>query len=156
LATPTYHLTVLTAEGELYRTRHAEFVVLPGTEGELGVLDHHVPLVVTLSAGGLRVTHQGGEEEVLFVTGGFADIARNESGETEVSVLADTGERAHEIDAAAAEDARRRAQDLLSQRLSAEEYAEAAAMLEQAVGRIRVTEMTRRRRPTRGERAMRG
>lgn len=88
-----YKLSVLTAEGELYRTRKAEFVVLPAAEGELGVLDSHVPLVVTLGEGTLRITQAGGAEDVLRVSGGFADIAQNREGDTEVSVLADSGER---------------------------------------------------------------
>lgn len=151
----TYNLQVLTAEGELYRTDNAEFVVLPGSEGELGVLDRHVPLVVTLKAGPLRITHAGGDEEIFFVAGGFADISQDSEHQTTVSVLADSGERAHDIDEAAAVEARRQAQELLSQRLSAEDYAEASAMLERSIGRIRVAEISRRRRAPRSERGMR-
>ena len=103
---PKYRLEVLTAEGELYRTDDAEFVVLPGAEGELGVLDHHVPLVVTLSAGPLTITQENSQEEVLFVAGGFADISQDKDGETLVSVLADAGERAGDVDEAAAEERR--------------------------------------------------
>jgi F-type H+-transporting ATPase subunit epsilon len=153
---PKYQLEVLTAEGELYRTDDAEFVVLPGAEGELGVLDHHVPLVVTLSAGPLTITEEGGQEEVLFVAGGFADISQDKDGETLVSVLADAGERAGDVDEAAAEESRRQAQELLAQKLSDEDYAEASALLERSVGRIRVAELSRRRRTSRGERPMRG
>ena len=149
-----YSLSVLTAEGELYRTSKAEFVVLPATEGELGVLDRHVPLVVTLGAGPLEVT-EGGDADVLFVAGGFADISQDEEGHTHISVLADAGEHARDIDEAEAQEARRRAEELLKQKLSAEDYAEAAAMLERSIGRVRVAELSRRRRPTRSERAMR-
>ena len=153
---PKYRLEVLTAEGELYRADDAEFVVLPGSEGELGVLAHHIPLVVTLSAGPMTIRLEGGQEEVLFVGGGFADISRDGEGETVVSVLADAGERASDVDEAAAEETRRRAQEMLSQKLSDEDYIEASAMLERSVGRIRVAELNRRRRTPRGERAMRG
>jgi F-type H+-transporting ATPase subunit epsilon len=152
----TYHLEVLTLEGELYRTDDAEFVVLPGADGELGILDRHVPLVVTLRPGPLTISHQGGEDEILFVAGGFADISRDPEGDTVVSVLADAGERAADVDEAAAEEMRKRAQEMLSQKLSDEDYAEASAMLERSIGRIRVAEISRRRRPARSERAMRG
>ncbi|MDP9325617.1 MAG: ATP synthase F1 subunit epsilon [Candidatus Dormibacteraeota bacterium] len=153
---PTYRLHVLTVEGELYRTDDAEFTVLPGADGELGILDRHVPLVVTLKPGPLTITHGSGEDEVLFVAGGFADISRDPEGKTVVAVLADSGERAADVDEAAAEEMRRRAQEMLAQKLSDEDYAEAAALLERSIGRIRVAEISRRRRPARSERAMRG
>jgi F-type H+-transporting ATPase subunit epsilon len=128
---PTYRLQVLTVEGELYHTDDAEFTVLPGADGELGVLDRHVPLVVTLKPGPMTITHGRGEDEILFVAGGFADISRDPEGNTVVAVLADAGERAADVD-------------------------EAAALLERSIGRIRVAEISRRRRPARSERGMRG
>src|SRR5713101_7928134 len=141
------HVSVLTAEGGLFDGA-ADFVVVPGSDGELGILDGHVPLVATLKAGPLRVT-AGGDEDVLFVSGGFVEMGR-EPGDgaeerTAVTVLADSGERAHDIDEARAEEARSRAQEMLGQRLSAEEYAAAAAALERSSGRIRVADLARRR-----------
>ena len=97
-----FHVSVLTAEGALYQSDRAEFVVLPAAEGELGVLDRHVPLVALLKPGPMTVTQEGGDEEVLYVSGGFVDISRDAEGGTTVTVLADSGERAHDIDEAAA------------------------------------------------------
>jgi F-type H+-transporting ATPase subunit epsilon len=134
---------VVTAEGSLYDSE-AEFVVLPAADGEIGILPRHSPLVAVLKAGPLRTT-SGGDEEIFFVSGGFADVARDGE-DTTVTVLADSGERAHDIDEAAAEESRRRAQEILAQRVSAEEYAEAAGLLEHSVQRIRVAEIARRRR----------
>jgi len=148
-------VTVMTAEGSLY-AGDASFVVVPAFDGELGVLPRHVPLMALLKPGAVRVEH-GGDEEYLFVSGGFAEVGREGEGQetTVVSVLADTGERAHDIDEARAEEARKRAHELLSRQLSAEEYAEAAALLERSTARIRVADLSRRRRGRR-EPPMRG
>ncbi len=142
-----FPVSVLTAEGRLYAS-DAEFVVVPAAEGELGILDRHEPLLALLKAGPLRVTRDGvggGDEEVLFVSGGFVDVGRDADDKTVVTVLADSGERAHDIDEARAEEARRRAQELLGQRLSAVDMAEAAALLERSTARIKVAELSRRR-----------
>jgi F-type H+-transporting ATPase subunit epsilon len=138
-------LSVYTAESQLY-AGDADFVVVPAVEGELGILPRHSPLVALLKPGELRYTH-GGEEDYFFVSGGFVNVAR-EGDATAVTVLADTGERAHDIDEARAAEARRRAQEMLQQRLSAEEYADAAALLARASQRVRVAEVARRRRST--------
>jgi F-type H+-transporting ATPase subunit epsilon len=146
-----FPLSVVTAEGQLYRAE-VEFAVFPAAEGELGVLDRHEPLLALLKAGPLRVSPGGigaGDEDVLFVSGGFVDVGRDEEDKTVVTVLADSGERAHDIDEARAEEARHRAQELLSQRLSAQDYAEAAALLQRSTARIRVADLGRRRAPKR-------
>jgi F-type H+-transporting ATPase subunit epsilon len=141
---PELQLAVYTAEGRLYDST-AEFVVLPAEEGELGILPEHSPLVALLKPGALRASIGGEEPELFFVSGGFVDVARD-GAETRVTVLADSGERAHDIDEARATEARRRAEELLAKTLSAEEYAEASALLERSVARIRVAELGRARR----------
>lgn len=148
-----FPVSVLTAEGRLYSSE-AEFVVVPAAEGELGILDRHEPVLALLQAGPLRISKEGlgsGDEEVLFVSGGFVDVGRDEDDKTVVTVLADSGERAHDIDEARAEEARRRAHELLGQKLSLQEMAEAAALLNRSTARIRVAELSRRR-PSRRER----
>ena len=142
------HVSVLTAEGRLF-DGSADFIVVPGSDGELGVLQGHVPLVATLKPGPVRVS-TGNDEDILFVSGGFVEVGREpaDGGEqTSVTVLADSGERAQDIDEARAEEARRQAQALLGEKLSSEEYAAAAAALERSSARIRVAETARRRRP---------
>jgi F-type H+-transporting ATPase subunit epsilon len=146
-----FPISVLTAEGRLYNS-DVEFVVVPAADGELGILDRHEPLLALLKAGPLRITKDGvggSDEEVLFVSGGFVDVGRDEDDKTVVTVLADSGERAHDIDEARAEEARRRAQELMGQKLSSQEMAEAAALLERSTARIRVAELGRRRTPRR-------
>jgi F-type H+-transporting ATPase subunit epsilon len=146
-----FPVSVLTAEGRLFGGE-AGFVVVPAADGELGILDRHQPLLALLKAGPVRINKEGvggSDDEVLFVSGGFVDVGRDEDDKTVVTVLADSGERAHDIDEARAEEARRRAQELLGQRLSLQEMAEAAALLNRSTARIRVAELGRRRAPRR-------
>ena len=134
----TLHVEVVTAERELYNGE-ADLVSAPGSEGRLGILPRHAPLITTLATGELRIKLQGAEEP-LFVSGGFLEVRSNT-----VTVLADTAEHAEEIDQARAEEARRRAQERLDQSQSDQERAELLGALERAMTRLRVAEMARRR-----------
>ncbi len=134
----TMHVEVVTAERELY-SGEADVVIAPGSEGELGILPRHAALLTTLKVGELLI-RLGGAEEPLFVSGGFLEVSNNS-----VTVLAETAERAEEIDQARAEAARRRAQEHLEQARSDVERAELVGALERAVARLRVAEVTRRR-----------
>jgi len=86
----------------------ADMVIAPGTEGEMGILPHHAPLLTTLAYGFLRVRH-GSQEDVFAVSGGVMEVRPDV-----VTVLADVGENVAEIDEARAEAARRRAAELLA------------------------------------------
>ncbi len=130
------HVELVTAEGRVL-SQEADFVVAPGSAGELGVLPHHIPLLTTLRPGEVMVRNEG-VEEYLFVSGGFLEVLPDR-----VVNLADAAERADEIDLARAEAARRAAEEALSARAS---DAEAAAKLERALYRLRVAEVRRRRR----------
>ncbi len=134
----TMHVEVVTAERELY-SGEADVVIAPGSEGELGILPRHAALLTTLKVGQLLI-RLGGAEEPLFVSGGFLEVSNNS-----VTVLAETAERAEEIDQARAEAARRRAQEYLQQAQSDVERAELVGALERAVARLRVAEVARRR-----------
>lgn len=134
----TMHVEVVTAERELY-SGEADMVIAPGSEGELGILPRHAALLTTLKVGQLLI-RLGGAEEPLFVSGGFLEVSNNS-----VTVLAETAERAEEIDQARAEAARRRAQEHLQQAQSDVERAELVGALERAVARLRVAEVARRR-----------
>jgi F-type H+-transporting ATPase subunit epsilon len=86
----------------------ADMVLLPGTDGEMGILPHHAPLLTTLKYGIIRVRSQ--ERETLFtVAGGFAEIQPDI-----VTILADAAENVEEIDVARAEAARKRAEEILA------------------------------------------
>jgi len=85
----------------------ADIVVAPGSEGEMGILPNHAPLLTSLGAGFLRVRY-GGQEEIFVVSGGVMEVRP-----TGVTVLADVGESVDEIDTARAEAARAKAEALL-------------------------------------------
>ena len=134
----TLHVEVVTAERELYNGE-ADMVSAPGAEGRLGILPRHAALLTFLMPGELRITLRDAEEP-LFVSGGFLEVLNNT-----VTVLADTAEHAEEIDQARAEEARRRAQERLTQAHSDIERAELQGALERAVSRLRVAELAHRR-----------
>src|ERR687883_788783 len=96
---------IVTAEREVFAEDAADMVVAPGSEGVLGILPRHAPLLTTLVPGVIRIK-RGGSEEAMSVGGGFLQVARDQ-----VLVLADTAERADEVDEARAEAGRRRARD---------------------------------------------
>jgi F-type H+-transporting ATPase subunit epsilon len=134
---------LVTAEGRLV-SKEADFVIAPGIEGELGVLPRHIPLLTPLRPGEVTVRNDG-QDEYLFVAGGFLEVLPDK-----VVILADAAERAEDIDEARAEEARKRAQQLLEEKVEGADAAVAAAALERAVMRLRVAELRRRhRRPER-------
>lgn len=133
------HVDIVTVEGRRFKG-DADFVIAPGSEGELGVLPRHVPLLTALSPGSVKVRNDG-EELLFFVGGGFLEVRPDQ-----VTVLADAAERADDIDEARAEEARRRAADLLQQKLSDADQAAASAALARAEARLRLAELRRRRR----------
>jgi F-type H+-transporting ATPase subunit epsilon len=130
---------LVTAEGRLV-SKEADFVVAPGVEGELGVLPRHIPLLTPLRAGEVTVRNDG-QDEYLFVAGGFLEVLPDK-----VVILADAAERAEDIDEARAEEARKRAQQLLEEKVEGPDAAAAAAALERATMRLRVAELRRRHR----------
>ncbi|GCE14315.1 F0F1 ATP synthase subunit epsilon [Tengunoibacter tsumagoiensis] len=132
----TLHVEVVTADRELYNGE-ANIVDVPGADGQLGILPHHAALLALLKPGPL-VIKLNGAEEAIFVSGGFLEVSNNS-----VTVLADTAERAEDINEARAEAARRRAQERLADVRSNTERAQLQAALERAVNRIRVAEMVR-------------
>jgi len=133
-------LDIVTAEREVY-TEDVDVVIAPGVEGQLGILPHHAPLMTTLQAGELRV-RKGGEEVSMAISGGFLEVRPDR-----VVVLADTAERAEEIDVARAEEAKQRARERLSEKqvVGADE-ARVEASLRRALIRLKVAEKRQKRR----------
>jgi len=135
-------LDVVTA-GRMVYSDSVDVVVAPGFEGQLGILPHHTPLMTALLPGELRIK-KGGEEVSLVISGGFLEVRPDK-----VVVLADTAERADEIDVERAEAARKRAQERLSQqRELGIDGTRAEASLRRSLARLRVAETARRRRVT--------
>ncbi len=130
---------LVTAEGRVL-SEEADFVRAPGMAGELGVLPNHIPLMTPLRTGEVLVRNDN-REEFLFVAGGFLEVLPDK-----VVILADAAERAEDIDEARAEESRRRAQQLMEQRSSDADVAEAAAAMERALFRLRIAELRKRGR----------
>ena len=131
---------IVTAERLVYSEEGVERLIVPGVEGELGVLTLHAPLLTMIQPGVLRIV-KGGDEVEMAITGGFIEVRQNR-----VTILADAAERAEEIDTVRAEEARRRAQRRLEERAAEEDLARAEASLARALARLKVAERRRRRR----------
>ena len=131
-------LEIVTPE-RVVLTDDVDMVIAPASEGYVGILPHHAPLLTTLGPGELRVK-KGGAETSLAVFGGFMDVRPDR-----VVVLTEAAEHAEEIDEARAEQARARAREVLQAGPVGLEEARARASLERAMVRLRVSERRRRR-----------
>ncbi len=126
------HLTITTPQGEILRDR-AAYVVLPTTEGYIGILPRHIPLVSTLAAGVVSYRReQGGERHVTAVSAGFVEVS-----EDEISVLADAAEKPDEIDVGRAREALRRAERHLEAGEEDVDTLRARAAIQRAVARLK-------------------
>ena len=136
----TISLEIVTAERVVY-SEDVDVVVAPGVEGQLGILPQHTPLMTMLEPGELMV-RQSGEEQSMFVSGGFLEVQGNK-----VTVLADTAERAEEIDAERAEEARHRAEERIGEPVTAGlDLARAQASMMRSLMRLKVAEKSRKKR----------
>jgi F-type H+-transporting ATPase subunit epsilon len=134
-------LEIVTPERQVF-SDEVDSVQVPGSEGELGVLPHHAPLVSTLGVGELRY-RKGGVEESFAIVGGFLQVRPDK-----VVVLAETADMASEIDLEKAEEARREAERALETGFKeGADLAAARAALQQALLRIRVAERRHREGP---------
>lgn len=124
-------LEVVTPSRHVLRTE-AESLIVPSTEGYLGIMHNHAPLVAGLAAGVLFYGQAGEEKERLALTGGFLEVTDNK-----VTVLADAAELAEEIDVVRAEEARRRAEQRLRTRDEKIDYARAELAMQRAIIRLR-------------------
>jgi F-type H+-transporting ATPase subunit epsilon len=136
-------LEIVTPERLAY-SDEVDSVVLPGSEGEMGVLPHHAPLVSTLGVGELRI-RKGGTEESFAIVGGFVQVRPDR-----VVVMAETADMASEIDLEKAQEARHEAERALESGYhEGADLSAARAALQQALLRIRVAERRHREGPRR-------
>jgi F-type H+-transporting ATPase subunit epsilon len=135
------HCEVVTAERTVVAT-DVDMVVAPGIEGQLGILPHHAPLIAALTYGELVLRREGQADEFIAIGGGFMEV-----GPEHVTILADSAERADEIDEARAEEARVRAEELMAQsRKEDMDLARAEAALRRSMVRLKVARHKRRHR----------
>jgi F-type H+-transporting ATPase subunit epsilon len=130
---------IITGERVVLKQEDVDLVTIPGVEGELGILPGHAKLITLLSHGEMRIRHQGGDD-FFAVFGGFLEVADNK-----VIVLADTAERASEIDIQRAALARESAETALRYRDAVVDLAEAEAALQRAAIRERIGQRRRGR-----------
>jgi F-type H+-transporting ATPase subunit epsilon len=140
---PTIQLEIVTVEGKIFDD-HVNMVIAPGSRGVMGILPRHAPLLTSLDYGELQIKKEGEEDQFFAIGGGFMEVQPDH-----VVILADSAERAEEIDMARAEAARQRAEELISGAKEAEaDLARAQAALRRSLIRLKVV---RRRRRERGE-----
>ena len=133
----TMQCDIVSAEQEIF-TGMVETLVAAGSYGDLGIYPGHAPLLTTLQPGPVRVVKQNGEEEFIFVSGGFLEVQPHR-----ITVLADTAVRANDLDEAAALEAKKHAQDLLDQQNADLDLGRATAELAEAVARLRTIQQYR-------------
>ena len=101
----TIHVDVVSAEESIF-SGEAEFIVLPGEAGELGIYPRHTPLITRIKPGAVRIQKPGGEDEFVFIAGGILEVQP-----AVVTVLADTAIRGHDLDEAKANEALKNAEE---------------------------------------------
>ncbi len=136
----TMHVDIVSAEREIY-SGTVEEVFAPAEMGEVGIMPRHSPLVTRLQAGEVRVKPEGQSEmESIFVSGGILEVQPHV-----VTILADTGMRADDLDEAKALEAKQRAEEMLKDQESKMEFAKAKAELVAAVRQLEMIKNQRRR-----------
>ena len=135
----TIHVDVVSAEEKIF-SGLAEFVVLPGEVGELGILPGHMPLMTRIRPGAVRLKLPNqAEEELIFVAGGILEVQPGL-----VTVLADTAIRGHDLDEVKASEAKRKAEEALADRSAELDYARAQSELAEAVAQLAAIQRLRK------------
>ena len=136
----TIRVDVVSAEEQIF-SGDAEFVVLPGVEGELGIYPRHAPLLTQIKPGAVRIKVAGqAADELVFVNGGYLEVQP-----ARVTVLADTAIRAKDLDEASAQAAKKAAEEAMQNKTSREEIASAEAELAIAVAQLEAIRKMRHR-----------
>jgi F-type H+-transporting ATPase subunit epsilon len=135
----TIHVDVVSAEESIFEGE-AEFIALPGEQGELGIYPRHTPLITRIKPGTVRIKIAGqAQEEVVFVNGGVLEVQPNS-----VTVLADTALRGSDLDEAKATEAKRLAEEALANRSAEIDYAQAQAELASAIAQLQAIKRLRK------------
>ena len=136
----TIHVDVVSAEASIFEGE-AEFVALPGEAGELGIYPQHTPLITRIRPGAVRIKVAGqNDEEFVFVAGGILEVQPNR-----VTVLADTAIRGHDLDEAKAEEAKRLAEEAMTNAKSDIDFARAQSEFAMMAAQIAAIQKLRRK-----------
>ena len=140
MAAATIHVDVVSTEAEIF-SGEAEFVVLPGEVGELGIYPRHTPLITRIKPGPVRILPAGGgEEQLIFVAGGILEVQPHL-----VTVLADTAIRGHDLDEAKALEAHKRAEEARAKAQDKQEIAAVEAELSLLAAQLAAIRRLRKR-----------
>ena len=135
----TVNLHVVSAHESIFSGR-IESLQITGSEGELGIMPGHAPLLTSLKPGMARIVKYGGEEEILYLSGGMLEVQPNI-----VTVLADVATRANDLDEQAVLDAKQRAEESMNAHSDDVDFAAVAAELARAVAQLRVIQATKKK-----------
>ncbi|CAH0175005.1 MULTISPECIES: F0F1 ATP synthase subunit epsilon [Pseudomonas] len=135
----TVHCDIVSAEGEIF-SGLVEMVIAHGNLGDLGISPGHAPLITDLKPGPIRLVKQGGDTEVFYISGGFLEVQPSM-----VKVLADTVQRAADLDEASAQEAVKAAEKALSEQGAEFDYGSAAARLAEAAAQLRTVQQMRKK-----------
>lgn len=136
----TIQVDIVSAEGELYSGEVAA-VYAPAEMGEVGIHPQHAPLLTRLKPGSVRILAEGGDETDFYVSGGIMEVQPRA-----VTIMSDTAERGSDIDEVAAADAKKRAEEALSQAASDTDLARAQAELAEAAARLHLVQKLKGKR----------
>jgi F-type H+-transporting ATPase subunit epsilon len=136
--THTLRIDIVSAEAEIF-SGEATMLVATGELGELGITPRHAPLITRLKPGHVDVVLAAGERQQFYVSGGILEVQPQV-----VTVLADTAIRAADLDEAAAQRAKKEAEDALANRTDALEVSEAQAKLAEAMAQLQALERLRK------------
>lgn len=136
----TVQCDIVSAQENIFSGK-VEMLTATASNGELGVMAGHAPMLTGLAPGPVNIMTEDGKEEVYFVSGGYLEVQPHH-----ISILADTAERAHDMDEAAAKRARDEAEREMANRSSEVDYSRAAARLAEAAAQLRTLEKFRRKK----------
>lgn len=139
MITTTMRLDIVSAEKEIF-SEVIEAAIISAEAGELGIYPGHAQLLTTLKPGHVRAIMPDQSEEIFFVNGGMLEVQP-----FIITVLSDTVIRARDIDEAAAEEAKKRAERKLAEKSSEVDFASATAELAAAIAQIRAVQQLRKR-----------
>ena len=139
----TFNLTIVSAERKIFEGEVKQ-IQATGVEGELGILPGHTPLLTAIKPGIVKFTLQDGNEEVIYVSGGFLEVQPNI-----VTVLADVAIRGSELDADRIREAKRKAEENIVSHVSDADHDLLVAKLSKELAKLRAYELTEKLLKTR-------
>ncbi len=135
----TLHVDIVSAEASIY-SGLAEFVVVPAEMGEVGIYPRHTPLLTRLKAGSVRIkSPDKSEEDLIYVSSGILEVQPGV-----VTILSDTAIRGADLDEARVLEAKSKAEEVMRNRTSAMDYAQAQAELAEAVAQLAAIQKLRK------------